>query len=160
MSNNTATTKEQSARLLACGVLPETADMAWVHCKETAADGLAWETEELVSWPYTRAASTFDTTTKKKATPAWSLSALLEKVLPKWLDEFELKKMIKERVKEIGHPTFIDGRVMLEHDTYDHNWYVRYGYGIELWWLTEGGSPIEAVVQAVELLHLNGYKFN
>lgn len=42
-----------------CGVQPETADMAWVHCKETAADGLAWETDELVSWPYTRAASTF-----------------------------------------------------------------------------------------------------
>lgn len=160
MSNNIATTKEQSARLLACGVQPETADMAWVHCKETADDDLAWETEELVSWSYTRAASTFDTTTKKKTTPAWSLSALLEKVLPKWLDEFELKKSIKARVKEIGHPTFIDGRVMLEHDTYDHNWYVKYGYGNELWWLTEGGSPIEAVVQAVELLHLNGYEFN
>ena len=158
--NNISTTKEQSERLMKCGVLPETADMAWVYCKETAADGLAWETEELVSWPYTRAASTFDTPTKKKAIPAWSLSALLEKVLPKRLKKFELKKLIKARIKEIGTPTFLDGSVFLEYDAGDTNWYVKYGWGNDLWWCTEGGSPIEAVVQAVELLHLNGYKFN
>ena len=160
MSNNIATTKEQSARLLACGVQPETADMAWVHCKETAVDDLAWETEELVSWPYTCAASTFDTPTKKKATPAWSLSALLEKVLPKQLNKFELKELIKARVKKVCPSTFIDGWVSLEHDIHDRKWYVKYGCSNYLWWYTEGGSPIEAVVQAVELLHINGYKFN
>ena len=157
--NNISTTKEQSERLMKCGVLPETADMAWVHCKETAADGLAWETDELVSWPYTQAAETFDTTTKKKATPAWSLSALLEKVLPKRLDKFELKKLIKARIK-IGFPIFIEGGVALEYHFADLGWHVRYGYSDVLWRLTEGESPIEAVVQTVELLHLNGYKFN
>lgn len=158
--NSIATTKEQSERLMKCGVLPETADMAWVHCKETAADGLAWETDELVSWPYTRAASTFDTTTKKKATPAWSLSALLEKVLPKWLDKFELKKMIKDDVRTIDEQTIIEGPISLQYEALEPNWYVEYGFNYELLRLTEGGSPIEAVVQAVELLHLNGYKFN
>ena len=140
-----ATTKEQSARLLACGVLPETADMMW----------LAWQRDVLVGCP-----NTFDTTTKKKASPAWSLSALLEKVLPKRLDHFELKKLIKARIKEIGTPTFLNGSVFLEYEAGDTNWYVKYGWGNDLWWCTEGGSPIEAVVQAVELLHLNGYKFN
>ena len=123
--NNISTTKEQSERLMKCGVQPETADMAWVHCKETADDGHAWETDELVSWPYTRAASTFDTPTKKKATPAWSLNALLEKVLPKRLDKFELNELIKARVKKICPLTFIDGWVSLEHDIYDRKWYVK-----------------------------------
>lgn len=157
--NNISTTKEQSERLMKCGVQPETADMAWVYCKETAFDGLMWETDELIPWEYTKAASTFDTTTKKKASPAWSLSALLEKVLPKRLDKFELKKLIKARIK-IGFPIFIEGGVALEYHFADLGWHVRYGYSDVLWRLTEGESPIEAVVQTVELLHLNGYKFN
>lgn len=158
--NSIATTKEQSERLMKCGVLPETADMAWVHCKETAADGLAWETEELVSWPYTRAASTFDTTTKKKTTPAWSLSALLEKVLPKQLNSFVLTKGLKVRTKKMYGPKLLDGPVSLNYT--DFGWFVEYyGTRFTVYGLTEGGKdPIEAAVQAVELLHLNGYKFN
>lgn len=158
MSNNIATTKEQSARLLACGVPPETADMAWVNCKETADDGLAWETDELVSWPYTRAASTFDTPKKKKATPAWSLGALLEKVLPKQLKDFPLETVwdADGDETELSTPHMLDGDIVLNHN--GTIWEVDYGFIGRLPQSKE--SLIEAAVQAVELLHLNGYKFN
>ena len=159
-TGNIATTKEQSARLLACGVPPETADMAWVHCKETADDGLAWETEELVSWPYTRAASTFDTTTKKKATPAWSLSALLEKLLPKHIDALgaPLGKNADGEIVELPDPAVISGDVLIGRAL--GHWHVSYHYESFGGFLPSGESLIEAVVQTVELLHLNGYKFN
>ena len=144
-----------------CGVLPETADMAWVHCKETADDGLAWETEELVSWPYTRAASTFDTTTKKKATPAWSFGALLEKVLPKYLEDFSLETVWNADgdETELSKPYSVGGGVMLSNN--GTHWVVDFEWDGFIGKLPQSdGSPIEAVVQAVELLHLNGYKFN
>ena len=144
-----ATTIEQAERLLACGVPAETADMSrqMGGCIDLMDYCFGVNERKMRRGDY-------------DVTPAWSLSALLEKVLPKWLDKFELKKMIKDDVRTIDEQTIIEGPISLQYEALEPNWYVEYGFNYELLRLTEGGSPIEAVVQAVELLHLNGYKFN
>ena len=69
MTTNTATTREQSARLLQCGVDPETADMfRWVNSYG----------QEFLETHYKPSPAV-------KYTPAWSLSTLLG-LLPKEID--------------------------------------------------------------------------
>lgn len=67
MTTNIATTKEQSARLLQCGVDPETADMMFTPHNTLSAE------------PYK------ETLKDRGYFPAWSLSALLA-LLPKEID--------------------------------------------------------------------------
>lgn len=67
MTPNIATTKEQSARLLQCGVDPETADMMFTPHNTLSAE------------PYK------ETLKDRGYSPAWSLSALLA-FLPKEID--------------------------------------------------------------------------
>ena len=67
MTTNIATTREQSARLLQCGVDPETADMMFTPHNTLSAE------------PYK------ETLKDRGYFPAWSLSALLA-LLPKEID--------------------------------------------------------------------------
>lgn len=66
-----ATDKSQSARLLACGVPADTADMAY-----------ATDCNILLTAPYAEMRDRFQ---EKDCSPAWSLSALL-RLLPKEID--------------------------------------------------------------------------
>lgn len=81
MTTNIATTKEQSARLLQCGVDPETADMSWVRGAANVSDGNLslhpYLRMQRINWQSMRGRS--------EITPAWSLSALLA-LLPKEID--------------------------------------------------------------------------
>lgn len=70
---NIATTKEQSTRLLQCGVDPETADMVWTIWDN---DGERYEQLSIMD------ESAYEMACLNPI-PAWSLGALLTKVLPK-----------------------------------------------------------------------------
>lgn len=73
MERQIATTKEQSARLLQCGVPAESADMSWNKAKAANRDGYAWL---LLSENFLKSDNS------DRCVPAWSLSALLE-LMPK-----------------------------------------------------------------------------
>lgn len=68
MKTNIATTQEQSARLLRCGVSAESADMSWNKGKAANRDGYAWL---LFSENFLKPDNSY------RCVPAWSLSALL-----------------------------------------------------------------------------------
>ena len=72
MKTEIATTKEQSRRLLACGVSPDTADMCWTRFES---DGEKYEQLSVMD------ESTYEFASLSPI-PAWSLSALLG-LLPK-----------------------------------------------------------------------------
>ena len=78
MTTNIATTREQSARLLQCGVDPETADMSWrtILCPS---DNEPWSDPQLLVLPYSVAKDIYH---DDYIESAWSLSALLG-LLPK-----------------------------------------------------------------------------
>lgn len=81
MTTNIATTKEQSARLLQCGVDPKTADMSWVRGAANVSDGNLslhpYLRMQRINWQSMRGRS--------EIAPAWSLSTLLS-LLPKEID--------------------------------------------------------------------------
>lgn len=120
-----ATTIEQSERLLACGIKAETADMSYRHILEYNDRGQYWETRKLTAEP-------FEITSDSKETisPAWSLSALLTKVLPPIVD------VCVEAEVQIGKA--------------DDEWYCEYLYTT---FYVSAKDPIEACVRMVELLH-------
>ena len=92
--------------------------------------------------------------------PAWSLSALLTKVLPKHLDNFPLAKWyppFSREIWEMDSESVLNGDVKLY--SYSSMWIVDYDYGF-LGTLPQSNNPIEAVILAVELLHANGFKLN
>lgn len=73
MTTIIATTKEQSARLLQCGVDPKTADMCWYKAKAANKEGYTWV---LISENYQKRHDS------DEFIPAWSLSALLSLIPP------------------------------------------------------------------------------
>lgn len=76
MKTNIATDRSQSDRLLRCGVSADTADMSWyIESREINIEKLRLDTE-LIGCSYD------DPKRHYEYTPAWSLSALLTKVLP------------------------------------------------------------------------------
>ena len=81
MTTNITTTPEQSARLLQCGVDPETADMSWrtIPCPS---DNVPWSDPQLLVLPYSVAKDIYH---DDYIESAWSLSALLS-LLPKEID--------------------------------------------------------------------------
>ena len=79
MKTTIATIKEQSDRLIACGVSIDTADMVWSHFES---DGEKYEQLGVMDESAYEVASL-------NPTPAWSLSRLLD-ILPKHLDSFHL----------------------------------------------------------------------
>ena len=73
-----ATTREQSARLLQCGVSADTADMSWrtILCPS---DNEPWSDPQLLVLPYSVAKDIY---ASDHVEPAWSLSALLSLIPP------------------------------------------------------------------------------
>lgn len=154
MNNVIATAKELSARLIACGVPPDTADMFYqtpitVSQKATREDILlVRRTDETL----------FDTDI-----PAWSLGRLLTDVLPKHLDNFPFKKWYPpfDEDWEIERKTLIEeinGDVKLHF--FAGLWFVDYTWDGFSGRVPQSSNPIEAVVLAIELLYANGYKFS
>lgn len=131
MKQQIATTKDQSDRLLRCGVSADTADMAY-----------ATDCNVLLTAPYAEMRDRFH---EKDCTPAWSLSALLG-LLPfkihngkyeYWLD---IAPMDYGKQWSIGYYCTEKPRVIKG--------------------LTHTDSLIECAVQEIEWLTSNGYKLN
>ena len=139
-----ATTPEQSQRLIACGVNPESADMSYTSEKDSP----------LTVVPYKR-----QWIPNKQ--PAWSLSALLA-LLPKHLDDFPQTKwrppFLEDEIWEMDNEGVLNGDVKLYSN--GTNWIVGYDWDGFSGTLPQSENPIEAVVLAIELLHANGYTFN
>lgn len=149
MTTTIATTKEQSDRLIACGISSETADM----CIDNY--------NELWAAPY----KDNQRKDEKGFAPAWSLSRLLD-ILPKHLDSFQMTKWYPPFIDEYDEieavemdtPSVLDGDVKLSFC--GKTWAVDYDWDGFMGYIPQSENPIEAVVLAIELLHANGYKFN
>ncbi|MBD5242094.1 MAG: hypothetical protein HDS59_08470 [Barnesiella sp.] len=142
MKHQIATNPDQSKRLLACGVDPDSADMLLYN------NALSVQVRGLGKIP-------------ECATPAWSLSALLE-VMPKHLEDFPLTKwyppFIEDEIWEMDIPNVLNGDVKLYSN--GTKWIVDYDWDGFNGTLPQSENPIEAVVLAIELLHANGYTLN
>ena len=143
MTTNIATTREQSARLLQCGVDPDTADMSWVRGAANVSDGNLslhpYRRMQRINWQSMRGRS--------EIAPAWSLSTLLG-LLPKEIcDEnddsfyFSLAKEfpLSEEYGAAYIPCWDKGDALVRKRDND---------------------PIEACVQLIEWLTANNYKLN
>lgn len=135
-----ATTCEQSARLLACGVNPKTADMMWDRLDENRDYLLlsaSWETNRIKNRKIT-----------DNTIPAWSLSALLTLVLPR---KIKAEKEYLNYTLNL-HPYFMGGwQIKYSYREYDECYNLLREYS---------DTPIEACVKAVEWLTQNDYKLN
>ena len=132
MTPNIATTKEQSARLLQCGVDPKTADMI-----ETRLGNLLNRTQDFP-------------VDETKETLVWSLSALLG-LLPK---EIKVDESPYDEVQKYGlliYPFMGGWQIDYQYciDDECHNLMCIYSTDI-----------IEVCVQAIEWLTANNYKLN
>lgn len=122
MKANIATTKEQSDRLIACGVPTDTADMIGVE-----------PDYDYVCEPW----SLMQGQDTRGYFPAWSLSALMTKVLP--------HNISVDKYKYKGATEYEVGCYFTGHrDKIAFN----------------APDPIEACVQLIEWLTENGYKLN
>lgn len=136
MKTEIATTKEQSRRLLACGVSADTADM---HIDDYV---------ELWASPYKDS----QRKDEKDFIPAWSLSALLGLLPTSILSPMGNKYMLELsslRMHDAWEVQWFNGREKFR--TYDKQKVFH-----KLW----DKSPIEACVKAIEWLAANGYKLN
>lgn len=126
MKTNIATTIQQSERLLRCGVSADTADMFY----QTPITVSQKATREDILLERKADETLFDTDT-----PAWSLSALLTKVLP--------HNISVDKYKYKGATEYEVGCYFTGHrDKIAFN----------------APDPIEACVQLIEWLTTNGYK--
>lgn len=126
-----ATTKEQSERLVKCGVSSDTADM----CYDSGALSLM---------QYNSAINERDIRRENyEVLPAWSLSRMLE-LLPKRLRSYYRRGGYYQMVL-----TIVTKDWCLSYREYDFSLKAFFGE-----------SPIEACVKAVEWLTSNGYKLN
>lgn len=140
-----ATTKEQSDRLLKCGISEDTADIIRVNK----------ESPVLVISDYKDGKSFYS----QNISPAWSLSALIE-LLPKVMENFEYKvwyaPFCNNPILEVmSSPNIIDGELTIEH--YNKNWIIDYESGF-CGLLPQSPDLIEAIILTIELLYINGYK--
>ena len=136
MTTTIATTREQSARLLQCGVDPKTADMSWVRGAANVSDG------DLSLHPYLRMQriNLQSMRGRNEITPAWSLTALLN-LMPRTVT-------YKRRTNIFG--------LYHEEEKDGGGWnYLCPGiaYFIE-------DTPFEAVIKMIEWLTANNYKLN
>lgn len=144
-----ATTKEQSERILKCGIPADSADMT-IHDFVTGLTSLL--AEDYKNFRESACPECF--------TPAWSLGKLIS-FLPRELDGFECHyqyDFFSDDCPEIveGHYTLEGELIILHSDT----WIVDYDLEGFVGHLPQSKDPIEAVIQAIELLHENGYRFN
>lgn len=124
-----ATSVYQSERLLACGVDSKTADMSYrVPLRQKNLGEFAWIVAILTITPFSEAR---DYIGEKKG-PAWSLSALLEDVLPHTINKDA------------------ESNLILEYFDEQKSWCLRYAHSSTKIWKND---PIEACVQMVEWLH-------
>lgn len=135
MKTNIATTKDQSARLLQCGVSADTADMA--RYEDDSVPMMPWD------WTTGSYGGTF---------PAWSLSRLLS-LLPTSImsplgNEYMLE-LSKRRMHNVWEVQWVYSRSRFT--TYNKQKVFQ-----KLW----DKSPIEACVKAIEWLMENNYKLN
>ncbi|ROT19620.1 hypothetical protein EEL53_10275 [Muribaculaceae bacterium Isolate-114 (HZI)] len=159
MTTNIATTKEQSARLLQCGVDPDTADMSWVRDAANVSDGNLslhpYLRMQRINWQSMRGRS--------EITPAWSLSALLG-LLPKTISDFWMTKWFVPivdgfQIDDMENPYQLSGDFQLLHIG-GGKYQVEYDWDGFRGKLPQSDNPIEACVLAVELLVANNYKLN
>lgn len=134
MKTEICTTKDQSARLLQCGVPAESADMYWDN--------------HTIDEPFLETGEADD----KRDTPAWSLSALLA-LLPTSIisplgNEYRLE-LSKLRMHNAWEVQWWYNRSRFT--TYDKQKKFH-----KLW----DKSPVGACVKAIEWLTSNGYKLN
>lgn len=122
MKTNIATDSSQSQRLLSCGVSADTADMTGVE------PDYGYECEP---WSSMQGQDT------RGYFPAWSLSALLTKVLPSDVD----LRMLKLGTGAFNNP---------------NAWSIMYSADL----YTEHSDIFEACVLMAEKLVANGYKLN
>ena len=108
MKSQIATTKEQSARLLACGVSPDTADMC-LSTRTRNSDGsfIAKKHQTTNLWVGYPCWRTISGDEELENIPAWSLSALLA-VLP----------------KEINRGNPLDGLWIEKSPASNHDWHI------------------------------------
>ncbi len=154
MTTNIATTREQSARLLRCGVDPETADMCWYKAKAANKEGYTWI---LISENYQKRRNS------DEFIPAWSLSALLG-LLPKTISDFWMTKWFVPivdgfQIDDMENPYQLSGDFQLLHIG-GGKYQVEYDWDGFRGKLPQSDNPIEACVLAVELLAANNYKLN
>ncbi len=130
----TATNREQSQRLLACGVDPETADMVWTIWDN---DGERYEQLSIMD------ESAYEMACLNPI-PAWSLGALLTKVLPNVFEDGNYRHVLtiqyvhgatEDRVWDMRYEDILTG--MFIHDI-------------------DAPHPIEACVRMVEKLKEKG----
>lgn len=140
------TTKEQSDRLLKCGISEDTADIIRVNK----------ESPVLVISDYKDGKSFYS----QNISPAWSSSALME-LLPKNMDGFVCTLQYNVWTEDFS--IVDDGSYMLDGDlcikNNGTNWIVDYEFGF-YGNLPQSSNLIEAIILAIELLHANGYKFD
>lgn len=138
-----ATTQDQSARLLRCGVSAETADMFY----QTPITASQKATREDILLVRQADKTLFDTDI-----PAWSLSALLSllptSILSPMGNEYMLE-LSKLRMHDAWEVQWFSGRDRFR--TYDKKKNFH-----KLW----DKSPIEACVKAIEWLTEHNYKLN
>ena len=127
MKTNIATTKEQSDRLLRCGVSADTADMFYTNYPNKPNDGM----------PYIGSIGI-----RKDLIPAWSLSALMTKILP-------------SNIRYKGHTSLLE-ITSSNWQSDEQIWEVAYDIDLGV----EASDPIEACVLMAEKLVANGYKLN
>lgn len=125
MKTNIATNQEQAARLLRCGVSADTADMA------------RYEDDEVPMMPWDWTTGSYGGTF-----PAWSLSALMTKILP-------------SNIRHEGHTSLLE-ITSSNWQSDEQIWEVAYDIDLGV----EASDPIEACVLMAEKLTDNGYKLN
>ena len=138
MTTTTATTREQSARLLQCGVDPETADMCWYKAKAANKEGYTWI---LISENYQKRRNS------DEFIPAWSLSTLLS-LLPKEICDENDDSFYFSLAKELPLTNEYCATYLPCWDKGDA--LVR----------KRDNDPIEACAQLIEWLTANNYKLN
>lgn len=130
MKTNIATTQDQSQRLLRCGVSAESADM----CYDSGALSLM---------DYDSAVHERDSRRETyEVIPAWSLSALMTKILP-------------SHIRYKGHTSLLE-ITSSNWQSDEQIWEVAYDIDLGV----DASDPIEACVLMVEKLVANGYKLN
>lgn len=147
MKHQIATTPEQSRRVIACGVDPKSADMVWTDARAGRRLMICQWDPELANVDYL---------------PAWSLGALLESMPDGEGQEmrygYDPFSDDRERL-EMLHPWHLNGDLQLYRNDSGY-WIVDYDWDGFQGTLPQDKNPIEAVVQAVELLHANHVSLN
>lgn len=145
MKTNIATTREQSDRLLKCGVPAESADMC-LSTRTRRSDGSfiakKHQTTNLwIGYPCWRTTSGDE---ELDNVPAWSLSALLQ-LLPKGINADGITYKLN-----IDYPPI--GQVAIRYNTEDDDLDSLFGLMDE--------NLFELIVRMAEKLAANGYKLN